>query len=67
MVDVTLTLNGIDISAPNVNITKHESVDPVRMEPQVHIEIDNAIASDPNELDDLVESLNHDDLRPDKN
>jgi len=67
MTDVTVTINGIDISEADVSITHHESVDPVRMEPQVHIEVDNPIASDPDQLDDRVESLNHADRRPDKN
>ena len=49
-----------------VSITHHKPVDHVLMEPQVHIEVDNAIASNPDQLDDLVESLNHADLRPDK-
>lgn len=67
MTDVTVTINGVDISAADVSITHHESVDPVRMEPQIHIEVDNAIASDPTKLDALVDSLSHTTLVPDKN
>lgn len=61
MTEVTLTLNGVDISAADVQIEYIQPQDPMQMEEKGHVEIDHAVICDPKHSDDLIESLSHTD------